>query len=139
MAGRGSISAPSTACMTWSSTPGVTLVEVSFSMPVTWRGIRRPGVRLRRHRLPPRDWDRWGGLVQRLAGHLVERYGRDEVATWGFEIWNEPNLEVFWAGASEYFRLYEVSARAIKSVDARLRVGGPATAPRAGSPSSSTS
>ena len=78
---------------------------------------------------PPRDWDRWAELVERLAGHLVERYGADEVASWGFEIWNEPNLEVFWAGTqAEYFRLYEVSARAIKSVDQRLLVGGPSTA-----------
>ena len=78
---------------------------------------------------PPRDWDRWGELNRRLAAHLVERYGVDEVASWGFEIWNEANLEVFWTGTqAEYFRLYDVAARAIKSVDERLRVGGPSTA-----------
>lgn len=48
---------------------------------------------------------------------------------WGFEVWNEANLEVFWTGThAEYFRLYDVAARAIKSVDERLRVGGPSTA-----------
>lgn len=48
---------------------------------------------------------------------------------WGFEVWNEANLEVFWTGTQEeYFRLYEVAARAIKSVDERLLVGGPSTA-----------
>ena len=53
-------------------------------------------------------------------------YGIDEVARWGFEIWNEANLEVFWSGTQdEYFRLYEVAARAIKAVDERLLVGGP--------------
>lgn len=78
---------------------------------------------------PPRDWDRWGELNRRLAAHLVERYGVDEIARWGFEIWNEANLEVFWTGSqAEYFRLYDVAARAIKSVDERLRVGGPSTA-----------
>jgi xylan 1,4-beta-xylosidase len=78
---------------------------------------------------PPRDWDRWGALVADLARHLVERYGIDEVATWGFEVWNEPNLVVFWAGSQEdYFRLYDVTASAVKSVDERLLIGGPSTA-----------
>lgn len=78
---------------------------------------------------PPRDWDRWGELNRRLAEHLVGRYGIDEVERWGFEVWNEANLDVFWSGSKEqYFRLYEEAARAIKSVDERLVVGGPSTA-----------
>ena len=79
---------------------------------------------------PPRDMDRWADLVRDLAEHLVQRYGREEVVSrWAFEVWNEPNLEVFWAGtAEEYFRLYDVSAAAIRAVDPRLRVGGPASA-----------
>jgi xylan 1,4-beta-xylosidase len=79
---------------------------------------------------PPRDWDRWADLVRDLAGHLVARYGLDEVVSWwAFEVWNEPNLEVFWPGTpDEYFRLYDVSARAIKSAHPDLRVGGPSSA-----------
>ena len=79
---------------------------------------------------PPKDWDRWAGLVRALTAHLVDRYGRDEVRDrWTFEVWNEPNLSVFWSGTpQEYWRLYEVTAAAVKDVDAGLRVGGPATA-----------
>jgi xylan 1,4-beta-xylosidase len=79
---------------------------------------------------PPKDWDRWADLVRDLAVHLSERYGRDEVVSrWAFEVWNEPNLEVFWSGTQEeYFRLYDVSARAVKSVHPDLRVGGPSSA-----------
>jgi xylan 1,4-beta-xylosidase len=79
---------------------------------------------------PPKDWDRWAALAGDLAAHLIQRYGRDEVVSrWAFEVWNEPNLEVFWSGTpEEYFRLYDVSARAIKEVDPGLRVGGPASA-----------
>jgi xylan 1,4-beta-xylosidase len=78
---------------------------------------------------PPRDWERWAELNGRLAAALVEHFGVDEVARWGFEVWNEANLEVFWSGTQEeYFRLYETAARAIKAVDERLLVGGPATA-----------
>ena len=64
---------------------------------------------------PPRDWDRWAALTGDLAAHLIQRYGRDEVTSrWAFEVWNEPNLEVFWSGTpEEYFRLYDVSARAV--------------------------
>jgi xylan 1,4-beta-xylosidase len=78
---------------------------------------------------PPSEWDEWHDLIQDLTAHLVERYGIDEVAQWSFEVWNEPNLVVFWSGTQdEYFRLYDETARAVKSVDARLRVGGPSTA-----------
>lgn len=78
---------------------------------------------------PPKDYAKWGGLVEALTRHWVERYGLDEVRKWYFEVWNEPNLDGFWAGdQKEYFKLYDVSAEAIKRVDSRLRVGGPATA-----------
>ena len=78
---------------------------------------------------PPRDWAVWAELNGRLAAHLLDRYGVEEVAQWGFEVWNEPNLEVFWTGTqAEYFRLYAEAAQAIKGVDHRLQVGGPATA-----------
>ena len=79
---------------------------------------------------PPADWGRWGDLCAALASHLVQRYGAEEVTGhWAFEVWNEPNLDVFWSGTQqEYFRLYDVSARAVKSVHPGLRVGGPASA-----------
>jgi len=106
------------------------VVELSF-MPAAL--ARDPGQTIFSYRAiisPPKDWDRWAGLVRDLAAHLVQRYGRDEVMSrWAFEVWNEPNLDVFWSGTrEEYFRLYDVSARAVKSVDPGLRVGGPSSA-----------
>lgn len=78
---------------------------------------------------PPKDWDRWGELVRRFTAHLIERYGADEVTGWDFEVWNEANLEVFWSGTKdEWFRLYDVTAAAIKGVDERIAVGGPSSA-----------
>jgi len=79
---------------------------------------------------PPKDYRRWDGLITAFARHLIERYGVEEVSRWYFEVWNEPNLD-FWAGEPKqatYFTLYDHTARALKAVDARLRVGGPATA-----------
>ncbi|GAA0497449.1 hypothetical protein Ade02nite_54250 [Paractinoplanes deccanensis] len=79
---------------------------------------------------PPRDWDRWAGLIRAFTAHVVDRYGLDDVRDhWWFEVWNEPNLSVFWSGTpAEYWQLYETTARAVKDVHPALRVGGPATA-----------
>jgi xylan 1,4-beta-xylosidase len=79
---------------------------------------------------PPRDYARWDALIRNFATHLVARYGIDEVAQWYFEVWNEPNLD-FWAGVpaqASYWTLYDHTARALKQVNPRLRVGGPSTA-----------
>jgi xylan 1,4-beta-xylosidase len=72
----------------------------------------------------------WHDLVDAFIRHLEGRYGRDEVRTWYFEVWNEPNLSGFWEGGDQkaYFELYDLTAKTIKSIDPALRVGGPATA-----------
>lgn len=73
--------------------------------------------------------DQWHDLVQAFTQHCVDRYGIDEVLTWFFEVWNEPNLvRGFWDGTkSQYFELYKQSVTAVRSVDNRLKVGGPST------------
>ncbi len=79
---------------------------------------------------PPKDWGKWEQFIEAFARHLVQRYGEQEVAQWFFEVWNEPNID-FWAGnpkETTYYELYDHTARAIKRVSARLRVGGPSTA-----------
>jgi xylan 1,4-beta-xylosidase len=79
---------------------------------------------------PPKSYTNWEALVYNFAKHLVERYGANEVSQWYFEVWNEPNID-FWTGEPKeatYFELYDHAARALKRVDASLRVGGPATA-----------
>jgi xylan 1,4-beta-xylosidase len=79
---------------------------------------------------PPKDWNKWDDLISHFARHLIDRYGIEEVSQWYFEVWNEPNLD-FWAGVPKdqtYFQLYDSTARTLKQVDSRLRVGGPATA-----------
>src|SRR5580658_9172162 len=79
---------------------------------------------------PPKDYAKWDALITRFAQHLVERYGIGEVSQWYFEVWNEPNID-FWVGEPKqatYWELYDHTARALKAVNSRLRVGGPATA-----------
>lgn len=77
---------------------------------------------------PPKDYTKWTNLVKATLTHLCNRYGKEEVVTWPVEVWNEPNLPGFWKGAdmNEYFKLYDCTSRAVKEVDSRFKVGGPA-------------
>lgn len=78
---------------------------------------------------PPKSYALWDGLIKAFAQHLIDRYGINEVASWYFEVWNEPDI-AFWNGTpaqATYFKLYDHTARALKSVSPRLRVGGPST------------
>ncbi len=91
---------------------------------------------------PPKDYAKWEAFINAFARHVTDRYGAQEVRSWYFEVWNEPNLTGFWMGTTggksdeafapiaraEYYRLYESTVRALKSVDSTYRVGGPATA-----------
>jgi xylan 1,4-beta-xylosidase len=79
---------------------------------------------------PPKDMKKWANLVRAFVEHVKERYGEEEVRTWYFEVWNEPNLtDGFWTGTQQqYFDLYAATARAIKSVSPDYKVGGPGTA-----------
>ncbi len=84
---------------------------------------------------PPKDYKKWEDFIRNLTLHFTERYGADEVKTWYFEVWNEPNLHYFWSGTQEeYFKLYKYTVQAIKSVNKAYRVGGPATAGAAWEP-----
>lgn len=71
----------------------------------------------------------WHNLVQAFTQHCVDRYGIEEVLSWYFEVWNEPNLYYgFFDGTkSQYFELYKQSVTAVRSVDKRLKVGGPSS------------
>jgi xylan 1,4-beta-xylosidase len=74
---------------------------------------------------PPKDYAKWSELVFQLARHCVERYGRAEVDTWLWEVWNEPNIG-YWQGTpEEYHRLYDFATVGLKRALPSARVGGP--------------
>lgn len=75
---------------------------------------------------PPKDYVKWGELVYQWTKHCVERYGRDEVNTWYFEVWNEPNLPAYWSGTQEEFnKLHDFAIAAVRRALSTARVGGP--------------
>ena len=76
---------------------------------------------------PPKDYKDWADMVSAMLKHCVDRYG-EQVYDWPIEVWNEPNLPGFWKDAdmNEYFKLFEVSYKAVKKVSKKFKVGGPA-------------
>jgi len=77
---------------------------------------------------PPNDYGKWGELAYELARHCVERYGRAEVESWYWEVWNEPNIG-YWQGTpGEWYRLYDYAVDGIRRALPTARVGGPHSA-----------
>jgi xylan 1,4-beta-xylosidase len=103
-------------------------VELSFS-PAEMATVKGTTFWWQANGSPPRDYNKWAGLVRAFVEHCVARYGIEEVRKWYFEVWNEPNLDGFFKNGTQeqYFELYKISAMTIKQVDPDLRVGGPAT------------
>src|SRR5262245_28921668 len=77
---------------------------------------------------PPKDYDKWGKLVDQWVRHCVERYGREEVESWYWEVWNEPNIG-YWRGTQEEFhKLHDYAIAAVRRALPTARVGGADTA-----------
>jgi xylan 1,4-beta-xylosidase len=74
---------------------------------------------------PPKDYAKWAELVFRFAQHLRERYGDDEVKSWLWEVWNEPDIDYWHGTAEEYFKLYDFSVDAVLRAVPQARIGGP--------------
>ena len=74
---------------------------------------------------PPNDYDKWGELVFQWATHCAERYGMEQVKSWYWETWNEPNIG-YWQGTpEEFYRLHDVAVAAVRRAIPGARVGGP--------------
>ena len=73
---------------------------------------------------PPKEYKKWAELVYQWVQHSVARYGKKEVESWYWEVWNEPN-SAYWKGTqAEFFKLYDYSADAVKRALPTARIGG---------------
>jgi xylan 1,4-beta-xylosidase len=77
---------------------------------------------------PPKDYGKWAELVHQWARHCVEKYGKEEVASWYWEVWNEANIG-YWRGTQEeFFKLHDHAIDAVRRALPTARVGGPDSA-----------
>ncbi len=76
---------------------------------------------------PPKDYRKWEELVRVLTAHLVERYGTDQVLTWYFEVWNEPDIDYWHASPQDYWKLYDYAVAGVRAALPKAKVGGPAS------------
>ncbi|MFV3127049.1 GH39 family glycosyl hydrolase [Niveispirillum sp. KHB5.9] len=75
---------------------------------------------------PPKDYGKWEELVYQWTKHNVEKYGRDEVLTWYFEVWNEPNGPSYWKGTpEEFYKTHDYAIAGVKRALPEAKVGGP--------------
>lgn len=82
-------------------------------------------------------------IYARLAAELVKRYslpnqydGENDCLIMDWEIWNEPDLGMFFSSNSPdaYYELYKECATQMKRINPAIRVGGPATASAGNNP-----
>jgi xylan 1,4-beta-xylosidase len=113
------------------------LVEIGFmpealsSKPSPYRHFWKPGDNYNDiytgWSYPPKDYGKWGELVYQWVRHSVEKYGRKEVESWYWEVWNEPNIGYWHGTAEEYMKLYDYAADGLKRALPTARIGGPHT------------
>jgi xylan 1,4-beta-xylosidase len=112
------------------------LVEIGFMpealsiKPEPYRHDWKPGMNYNRiytgWSYPPKDYDKWRDLVSHWARHSVDRYGKKEVESWYWEVWNEPDISYWHGTPEEYQKLYDYAADGLKRVLPAARIGGPA-------------
>ena len=97
--------------------PGITEYQLHYPKPTMGGASNNP----------PNDYKMWGELVRKYTEHLVQRYGRQQVSTWYFEVWNEPDI-LYWHGTpQDYFKLYDYAVDGVRAALPDAKVGGPAT------------
>ncbi|MFY9152835.1 MAG: hypothetical protein WAO52_12520 [Prolixibacteraceae bacterium] len=101
------------------------------SKPEPYRHYWKPGVQYNDiytgWAYPPKDYTKWAELVYQWVLHSVDRYGKAEVESWYWELWNEPNIGYWQGSMEEYFKLYDYTADAVKRALPTALIGGPET------------
>jgi xylan 1,4-beta-xylosidase len=74
---------------------------------------------------PPNNYKKWSELIYEWVRHSVQRYGKKEVESWYWELWNEPNIGYWHGTVQEYCKLYDYSSNAVKRALPTAKIGGP--------------
>ena len=112
-------------------------VEIGFmpqalsSKPEPYHPTWIPGAKNEQYSIgwsyPPNDYARWGNLVNEWVKHSIAKWGKAEVESWYWEVWNEPDISYWHGTPEEYDKLYDYAVDGVKRALPSARVGGPAT------------
>ena len=116
-------------------------VEIGFmpealsSKPEPYRPTWIPGAKNQQYSIgwtyPPKDYTKWSRLIHEWVKHSVEKFGKAEVESWNWEVWNEPDISYWHGTPEEYDKLYDYTADAVKRALPSAKIGGPgSTSPR---------
>jgi len=121
---------------TWVHAGATPFVEIGFmpqalsAKPEPYRPTWIPGAANKDYAIgwsyPPRDYGQWEELIYRWVEHSIERYGRQQVEQWYWEVWNEPNGSYWHGTPEEYDKLYDYTAQGVKRALGSAKIGGPA-------------
>ena len=102
-------------------------LEISFMPSVLAKG-KKTGLKYQNNICLPNDYNEWQLFIKEFIKYLINEFGKAEIESWYYEIWNEPDLKIFFNGnQKDYFNFYKMTVLAIKEIDNNLRVGGPST------------
>ncbi len=74
---------------------------------------------------PPRDYAKWGELIYQVGRHVETKYGKGEVGTWLWEVWNEPDIGYWHGTPEEFMKLYDYAADGLRRALPDAKIGGP--------------
>ena len=79
----------------------------------------------------PKDMKKWTHVIRQLILHLITRYGKKEVESWPFFLWNEPDaIKMFgFENYNDFFNFYLETYRAIKNINSSIQFGSPRFGP----------
>jgi xylan 1,4-beta-xylosidase len=100
-----------------STVPGISEYQLHYPEPTMGGSVNNP----------PKNYKMWGELVRKYTEHLVQRYGREQVSMWYFEVWNEPDINYWHGTPAEYFKLYDYAVAGVRAAVPDAIVGGPAS------------
>jgi xylan 1,4-beta-xylosidase len=102
--------------------------EALSSKPEPYKHNWRPGAPYKEvftgWSYPPNDYNKWRELIYQWVKHCVARYGRKEVESWYWEVWNEPNIGYWQGTVEEYCKMYDYAADGLRKALPTARIGG---------------
>ncbi len=105
--------------------------EALSTNPTPYRHYWKPGINYKEictgWAYPPKDYNKWAELIYQWVKHCVDRYGKEEVESWYWELWNEADGYYLMVEdkISTYCKMYDYAAYAVKKALPGAKMGGP--------------